>query len=269
MGIESKLRDTPLHKPYLCLRNSKFGRLVLLFIDPTFWLTWLRRIRDSFHFLNEPSANRALYRQLLKHLKEQNKNWPHLKYSYGYFYQGWDRIGISGNRPTEVRFEQYNLKALLDHDMEVLDVGSNAGFMSLCVAGYVRHVDAVEFNPYQVAIGRDVAAYLGVHNVTFYNCDFLQFQPAKQYDLIMSFANHHTDDENMRPLLWEYFQRLHGMVKPGGILMFESHTNDIHSADFHATMEQLDDLFTLVAKRFLVNGKNRGGDRLFYVLQKA
>lgn len=187
---------------------------------------------------------RRLRRKLLAHLREQNRQWPQ-SYGNGYFYQGWDRLGITGQRATEVRFHRYGLMDLLKAHMRVLDIGANACMLSCAIAEHVRHVDAVEFNPYQVVIGKDIADHLGVTNIRFINADFMQFECDYTYDLITSFANHHTADGHLVPELRSYLERLHSLLNDHGILLFESHDYDRHDPDFHACMAGIVDLFDL------------------------
>src|SRR5690606_30426243 len=57
-------------------------------------------------------------------LKQQN-------FGRGNFYQSNDELNISGQRPTAKRFEIYQLDSLLMPHHDVLDIGSNCGFISL------------------------------------------------------------------------------------------------------------------------------------------
>lgn len=153
--------------------------------------------------------------------------------------------------------------------MEILDIGANAGFLSIAVAQRVKHVDAVELNPYQVAIGSEVAKWLKVDNIIFHCCDFMQFESEKNYDVVMSYANHHTVDGNMVPELRRYFLKLHRMLKKRGLLLFETHCFDNDNPEFHAFIKNLSGMFLQKERRFLKNGANEGGNRYFYVFEKC
>lgn len=253
-AIRASLRGTFIHRLY---------RLV----SPVRVLNLCRRAKDRLRTLADPSL-RGLHRRLRDVLRDQAANWPHYRYDFGYFYQGYDRIRISGVRPTERRVEAYRLDAYLNADAQVLDVGANAGFLSIEAARRAAHVDAVEFNPYLVKIGRMVAEWTDVKNVRFHAADFLAFQPDRIYHVVLSFANHFTDDGNMRPQLRPYLERLHGLLADRGLLLFESHSTDIADPAFHAVMDGLDGLFERLDKRLLSNGLRRGGDRIYYVLRK-
>ena len=260
MGIKSKLRGTFVYTLYKRLGLDRF-------LSQDGWQTTKRRVRDRLVVpLRYPSLL-PLHRRLRRHLKGQQREWPHLKYSFGYFYQGWDRIKASGARSTEARFESYGLADLLTEDMTVLDVGCNVGFLAMAVAERVKHVDAVELNPYLVAIGKDVSEFLGIENVTFHQMDFLEFKPGGNYSLIMSFANHKTIDGNMDPDLRDYFLRLYDMLEDDGVLLFETHQYDNDSDEFHACVESLSELFPICRKLDIPATKD-DVRRIFYVFDK-
>lgn len=265
MSIEQILRGTLLHRPYVALRTSKGVRALMA---KDYWRVAGRRAKDGLRVAGNPPLW-GLHLRLARHLKAQRLRWPHRPYAFGYFYQGWERIKVSGDRSTERRFAQYDLEQLLDSKMRVLDVGANAGFLSMMVAERVRYVDAVELNPFQVAIAVDVASWLGIENVSFHEGDFLQFEPRQPYDLVMSFANHKTVDGNMAPDLRRYFEKLHRALRPDGILLFETHCFDNNNPEFHSFIDRLSDLFIRQHRQFLENGPREGGDRYYYVFQKA
>lgn len=265
MTIERILRGTPLHGHYVALRTSK---PVLALTTRDYWRMAARRARDGLRTLPRPSLW-LLHRRLRRHLSRQRASWPHRPYAFGYFYQGWERIKVSGDRPTEVRFEQYRLKHILRRDMRVLDVGANAGFLAMMVAERVQHVDAVEINSFQVAIGEEVASWLGIQNISLHAADFMHFDLSQPYDLVMSFANHKTVDGNMAPDLRRYFEKLHAALKPGGVLLFETHCFDNDNPEFHSFISALGDIFIQERRDFLENGPRTGGDRYFYVFRKT
>lgn len=118
------------------------------------------------------------------------------------------------------RLENYDFYSFLHKDQVVLDIGANAGFFSLELAQNVKRVDAVEWNPYQIKIGEKVAEYLGVSNVNFIVSDFNSFNFSKKYDVIMSFANHHTTDKGMKQDIGDYLKRLKHSLNSLGLIFF-------------------------------------------------
>jgi len=104
-----------------------------------------------------------------------------------------------------------------------LDIGSNAGFVSIHIATLANEVIGVELNPYLNRIARDAAAYLGVSNVEFVEKDFRDYWCAEPFDAIMSLSNHHTIDGNFYMPFEAYISKISGLLKESGYLLFESH----------------------------------------------
>jgi len=235
----------------------------------------MRRLKDWVRvclFRDAPLC--ALHQKFRQYLQLQKKNWPFMKYDVGYFYQGWERLKISGIRRTEERFSQYEVEEILRElrkqraQIEVLDVGANVGFFALNLAPYVTHIDAVEVNPYLVKIGEEAARYLGISNVKYHKTDFTQFHSDKQYDLIIALACYSTDDSKINIELREYFERLYHLLKSGGVLLFESHNKDVNNPHFFQVIDSLNDLFIKRKEKFFKNSILRGGKRYFYVFEK-
>ena len=266
MSIESILRSTVLHKPYLSFRDSRLANFLFTIThEKEWWVHLSDKTKDRASLVFKPALI-PLHYKIWKHLGQQKINWIYYKYSSGYLYQGWDRLGLTGSRPTEKRFIDYGLNTILKPHMEVLDIGANVGFLALACAEKVAHVDAVEFNPFLVAIGEDAASFLGIKNISFYNQDFQKFEVKKQYDLIMSYANHNTVDGNMNPDIRGYFERMHNLLKPDGTLLFESHHHE--PSDFHSFMDSLSDLFIREERKFFLSRSVDEGNRYFFRLRK-
>ncbi|MEM6409160.1 MAG: class I SAM-dependent methyltransferase [Pseudomonadota bacterium] len=157
----------------------------------------------------------------MRHLAEQEKNWPGA-YVQGYFYQGLEDIGISGGKPTRFRFSQYQVDDLL-RDADVLDIGSNTGFVSIYCAKFAKSVLGIEFNPYLNKVARETAAYLGIQNTEFRDVDFADFQSSEVFDVVLSLSNHHTIDNNLDLGFESHVSRIAALLRPGGVMLFESH----------------------------------------------
>jgi len=152
----------------------------------------------------------------------QRRNWRQ-SYAADYPYQGTERLGISGIKPTEERLARYDIAEYLRATDRVLDIGSNNGFWALALAARVGHVDGVEFNPYLVAIAQLAKEYLEIHNTSFVPGDFVDFETSEKYDVVFSLANHCTIDGNLSMDFEQYIAKTFSLLKPGGILFFESH----------------------------------------------
>jgi SAM-dependent methyltransferase len=163
-----------------------------------------------------------LHRKLRGRLEEQKTGWQN-EYCDGYFYQGYERIGINGVKPTVQRLKNYSIHDLLNETQSILDIGSNCGFFAIHVASLVREVDAIDINPYLNKIGEDTARFLGTKNVRFNTADFSSFEAKKRYDAVFSLSNHHTIDGKLNMGFLRYSEKIFNLLKPGGFLFFESH----------------------------------------------
>jgi len=164
-----------------------------------------------------------IQRKLFGHLKEQVKSWPKEKqYTHGYFYQGLEELCITGGKPTGFRFRQYDVDRILD-GAEVLDIGSNAGFVATYCAWRAKHVTAIELNPHLNRIARDTAEYFKLQNIDVVDDDFATFSSDRKFDVVLSFSNHHTIDGNLDMGFESYIKKIVSFLRPGGYLLFESH----------------------------------------------
>ncbi|RUO65964.1 Methyltransferase domain-containing protein [Pseudidiomarina planktonica] len=162
-----------------------------------------------------------IQRKLRGHLRDQKKNWAK-HYTHGYFYQGLEELGITGAKPTGFRFKQYQVDEILEN-AEVLDIGSNCGFVSIYCAKLAKSVTAIELNPYLNRIARDALAFFKLSNVDVIESDFTTYDSNKKFDVILSFSNHHTIDGNLDMGFEAYIQKCQGLLRPNGYLLFESH----------------------------------------------
>jgi SAM-dependent methyltransferase len=161
--------------------------------------------------------------RLRKHLKAQNRSWPKEKrYTQGYFYQGLEELGITGGKPTGFRFAQYQVDDILNN-ADVLDIGSNAGFVACYCAKKASSVTAVELNPFMNRIAKDAADYLHLKNIDIVDGDFSTFITDRKFDVVLSLSNHHTIDGNLHMGFEHYIEKIAALLKPDGYLLFESH----------------------------------------------
>lgn len=172
------------------------------------------------HFVDQSllPIQRAIFSQCYL----QRLNWQR-GYIADYPYQGLSRLGISGAKPSEERLARYALDDLLKPTDRVLDIGSNNGFLALALADKVGHVLGVEYNPYLVSIAQMSAKHLGIANASFQVGDFVEYSTDEKFDVVFSLANHCTIDGNLSMDFEGYVAKIHSMLKPGGLLIFESH----------------------------------------------
>lgn len=190
-----------------------------------FWTILLAKYfsaRGAGHALVTDPSVRELHRRLKTHLRKQKLAWKN-PYAGNWFYQGYFRIGIWGLKPCELRLERYGIQSMLDKNHVVLDIGSNAGFWAIHLSQFVQRVDGIEFNPHLVAIGEETRRYLEVTNVKFVEIDFERYQTPKKYDVVFSLSNHHTIDGKLDMGFERYIKKIFALLRPGGLLVFESH----------------------------------------------
>ena len=192
-----------------------------------------------------------LHKKLREHLDMQSKEWKTFIYAQDKgFYQGFDEIKIEGCRPTEKRFKMYKIENYMSKDRLVLDIGSNCGFVSLFASRYFGHIDGVEINPYLVAIANDAKNYLKIKNAAFHCSSFEKFKIDKKFDVIFSFANDSTIDENTKFNFKEYIQKILFLLKSHGLLIFESQAEDMMEKNmFSPKLEILEKYFNVLEKR--------------------
>ncbi|MFX0544858.1 class I SAM-dependent methyltransferase [Roseovarius sp. S1116L3] len=219
----------------------------------------------------------GIQRRLAGHLKDQQKSWER-GYTNGYFYQGLEDLGITGAKPTGFRFRQYEVDDVL-RGADVLDIGSNAGFVAIYCARLAKSVVGVELNPYLNRIGRDAAAYLGVDNLSILETDFGSYQTDQKYDVVLSLSNHHTIDGNLNMGFEQHIARIADLLRSDGVMLFESHNvfgpgtgGEGDDGDMDQKIAILSKHFTIERYRmvhcYLTHGKG-DIDKLFIVARKS
>jgi tetratricopeptide (TPR) repeat protein len=156
----------------------------------------------------------GLHRDVLQLFGESRQDFG----DFGMLYQAYEPLRIPGHRPAQERYGIYRLDEVLQENSQVLDIGCNAGFLSLLCAQTVAHVDAFDIEASLVAIGERVRRHLELQNVHFSTCGFHDFKTDRRYDLIFSFAVHHWIGLPMS----QYAARLDQLLAPGGVIVFES-----------------------------------------------
>ncbi len=196
------------------------------------------------------------YRLRKKYLRAKH---PH---SVAEFYQSYPPLHIDGLRPTHTRYTVYGLSNYLTKKKTVLDVGGNTGFFSSYLSRFVKHITVVEQHRGTIHVGAMLARHEKIKNISFINADFSEFTPTQHYDIIMSLSVH----AHIPMRTATYIKKLHGLLKPGGILVFESHIKewDRHPKRMH-TVEK-SKLFTILESGFIDD--NNGRMRKFLIMKK-
>ena len=214
---------------------------------------------------------KELHLKLQKHLDLQTKNWDGFIYAKekGY-YQGFEKIQLSGCRNTEKRFEEYNINKYLEENKVVLDIGSNCGFVDLFLSKFVKTVIGVEINPFLINIANDVKEFLEISNVKFVCSKFEDFEHGENFDIICSFANDSTIDGNTSFNFKEYVKKIYNLLNQDGLVFFESQALDAFvPGAFNEKRQFLKDYFEILEEKkvrseYPVNVP----ERIFLVLKK-
>jgi len=204
----------------------------------------------------------VLHKKIQRELRAQRREYNRHRYAYGHPYQGLATLGVFGARSTEVRWNKYGLQKFLKPHYTILDIGCNCGFMSLYSVFRVGcKADAVDINPYMLNIGRHCAELLRLQeDIRFICSDFTKFKAERTYDVVFSFAAHHTEDGQHCPNVRDYLARIHSLLAPDGLLVFESHGYDIENTEFRRQMQDAETLFQVVQQKSLFCGQRE----LFY-----
>jgi len=208
------------------------------------------------------------YLELLKTIDLQNVLIDVLRsenqtFGRGDFYQSLDNVNINGQRPTSERFKIYNLEKHLRSDFELLDIGSNCGFLTIKMSDYVRNATGIEIGESLVHVGRLAQAYLQKTNVEFVNANFNDLKLDKKFDFICSFAVHYWLGADIE----QYALKLKALLKPEGMVLFESQDIDRVDSDWDDKLKKfMSKGFTEIESGFL---KDDGKiDRRFSILKK-
>jgi len=170
-------------------------------------------------------------------------------YDYGasYNYQSFDELCLSGFRDTAARVNALSLKEIAA-GKEIIDIGSNAGFLVFSLRNEITSAIGIEYNPYLCEQANAVADYLGVKGkCLFENSSFENYDSkGKKFDIVLSLANHSTYDGNTTQSLDDYFKKIQRLLHPDGIMIFESHPPNLDTDEkVKLIMEIMDKYFEI------------------------
>jgi SAM-dependent methyltransferase len=208
-----------------------------------------------------------LQRRIGEVLSRYRQDVTAFKYFHALPYQGLALAGVLGDRMSDYRFDDYELRKWIRPADTILDIGCNCGFMAVLSSYRIGcRAHGIDINPYMVEIGRLVAEHLRVSDLVTLRAGRLQeFQPVDKFDVVLSFATHWTDDNNYRVSLDEHMDRMASYLRSKGTLVFETHCNDVGRDDFYRAMAAVRD-------RFEFDGcykKTDAGTRELYIMRKV
>lgn len=198
----------------------------------------------------------VLHKKIRHELDLQRREYDSYSYFHGYPYQSLGILQVFGERGTEERFDAYDLANLIKRSDHVLDIGCNCGFMAIYAAFRTGcSADGIDINPYMIRVGQHCADYLQMSDrVKLIAQSFLDYKAERPYSVVLSFATHWTDDKNYRVRLQDHFLRIHAMMEPGGLLIFESHSADVGNPEFYQALEEMRGHFSWDGCRTMARG---------------
>ncbi len=224
----------------------------------------LNRLKDYFKIRKQL----PLHYKIAKILEAQKRDYPSYDYGQGYFYQSCKPINITAFRDTETRITDMHLEQYVNNKT-VLDIGTNAGFLALEIAPFCKKIDAFDINPYLIEIANCAKDFLKCHNAKFWAGTFEEFSQEEKYDVILSFANHSTYDQNTQQSVDNYFKKCSQHLPDRGLLLFESHYPGYETPDqLKAVLDILQNYFNIKKSYVLTRGASGDKGRTFAVCEK-
>ena len=186
-------------------------------------------------------------------LETSINKWNAYDYGQSYYYQGFKRLSITGLRNTESRIKEMELTSIAK-GKNVLEIGSNAGFISLILANYASSVTAIENNPFLVEISNSCKKFLNQDNIKFVSTKFENYKINKQFDLVLSFANHSTIDNQISLALNDYFFKCSKLLSQNGMIVFESHPPGFEKPSLENTLKIISKYFEIILEKKITKG---------------
>ena len=150
-------------------------------------------------------------------------------------YQSFEPLALPGQRPTRERANVYGLSRLISPESRVLDVGSNMGCMSLEAAHRAREVIGIEVNQDLLWIAETLRKHTRQENVRFLSTPFDEFEDREGFDVILASAVHRWTGMPIEA----FVVRIKKLLKPGGVLIFESNNYRDLAQEFEAEVQAI------------------------------
>ena len=90
-----------------------------------------------------------------------------------------------------------NLNKIVKHKT-VLEIGCNSGFIACSIASNTKFIVAFDIMEDLIKLANEVKAYKNIKNIIFYKSSFENLNIKKKFDVILSFANHSTYDNQTK-----------------------------------------------------------------------
>jgi|TARA_B100001964_G_scaffold157053_1_gene172493 ubiquinone/menaquinone biosynthesis C-methylase UbiE len=228
------------------------------------YLSQINKIKDFFKF-DKHRTIRSEIVNLIKQIKDKTYD-----YGEGYFYQSLEKINLSGLRSSEKRISQYDIANEINGS-EILDVGSNYGFILFQLENVYKSATGIEYNQKLVRVALKIKSYLKRENIFFIQADFLDHNfENNNFNFIFSLANHSTFDKGIVSTDI-FFEKCNRLLRSGGHFLVEGH---------HPKYEKIETFDSLISnfinrygyeiknEKFLKTGNLYDDGRKFFLLRK-
>lgn len=149
-------------------------------------------------------------------------------------YQGHEKWGLPGQRPTIFRLERYSLHNWILPSHHILDIGCNIGCLGMEAATMAKSYTGFDNNEALISIARRLASHHAIKNCHFENSDFNEFlkRNKNKYNVIFSFAVHVW----LNITFEEYAEIIKELLYQNGILVIESNNLKTNDQEFLKNM---------------------------------
>ena len=181
----------------------------------------------------------------------------------------WDDYQSNGNS-AKWRIENLNLKRFAGQDKTLLDIGANQGEFEIELSKDFKHITAVE--PF-------VPAPKLPENISWHKKGFKEFIAGSHdtYDVVFSFATTRLIRKNDKLNEEQIVKGHYHLVKPDGILVYETHILDEEDGIDHANVINMRDhtakillSFEKLFGKYIESGNGRTfGKRKYYIFKKV
>lgn len=223
--------------------NLKFLWDSLFAATPTERLSLMNRMKDYSFLMNNPELL-DLHRRLDDILWRSCEGWKSYDYGGGYFYQGSSELHITGLRDTDSRVAFFGLLEKV-RNKDVFEIGCNTGLLTLALAKACNSLVGIDVNPYLIEVATTVRTFLNVENCQFFASSFEEWDSTGDYDVVISFANHSTFDQNTHQSITDYFERCWKLIREDGTLLFESHPPEHEGDNLPNVLKIIDKYFEI------------------------
>ena len=181
----------------------------------------------------------------------------------------WDRFYLSAELIYPSPFAEFCQVEFLKKNEKIIDLGCGTGRDTLFFFKKGHQVVGIDQS------GLVISQLQRLHNdkhesLKFIETDFTNLTDNEKFDIVYSFANDSTIDDNTTFNFEEYIQKISFLLSPDGLLIFESQALDVLvPSEFDLKLEILEKYF-IIKERRTVHSEYpvNVSERIFLILEK-